>query len=192
MAPRTQAPPSEPTPADEPVAEAPALAAVPAPAEGDDGESLEFRADGSVRCRIGGKDYRLRRPNVPEMFELWHAIEDTTAQQVARIEEAEDYADKVIIYQQELRAYRTRLEADASSAGTRPARPVPPSTTAATIEALTVNAAWMRKAFDMLANPTLPEEVKDPGWFASTTIAGRMLEHWRDIPLDLSGLPEAQ
>lgn len=174
-----------------------------APAETNEPQpdGLRLLKFGTATCTIGAQAYRLRRATVPELFTLWHAYDELQEQHGvsanARLDEAERYSEQLVEYEAALRAYEeaTAARAEAGNKGrgpSKPARPVAPSASALSLRNMQAHVAWMRRVFEMLSDPALPEDAPIPAWFTSVTLPAQLIEHWRDCPLDRSDLPAAQ
>lgn len=136
--------------------------------------AIKLNPDGTITAPVAGTEYKLRAPFLDELFELWAAIDEISRQ---------EQADQSTLNA----AVRTQVVASADAMVAEPGEEATveaPSTTELQLRLLRVNAAWMERAFRMLATPSLPDDFRSPSWFASSSVARDFLLHWQTVPLD--------
>lgn len=135
-----------------------------------------FEPNGSITLTLGQTRYRLRRPKVGELRDIWEgweqaAIEvdradEDVADRRADLNEAAGDPDRTA--GERLAAREERKELDNQ---TRRAKHV-------------IWADWMRSVFDILcADGKLPEDDDDlDGWMVSVSAGAEFLRHWQTVP----------
>jgi hypothetical protein len=138
---------------------------------------LTFHDNGHITGSVGGQKFRLRRPMVGELRDLWEAWENAADEVDAAIDPHRERLDELAAraadgdlspeVRREARTQRRQLNTELRTAKQG------------------VWAGWARRVFDTLADDAkLPDSDDDlEGWMLDIGLGAEFLRHWQNRPL---------